>query len=85
MCYLITRAFGRLWHNKKIYAFILLELVIGLTIIACQMNVSKAIEARLTEYERQFEKSGISIHYFGAEGSSFPVGSSKELPSPELS
>lgn len=68
MFYLIRRAFGRLWWNKKIYIFILLELVIGLTIIACQMNVSAAIEARLAEYERQFEKSGISIHYFLAEG-----------------
>ena len=68
MCYLIKRAFGRLWWNKKVYIFILLELVIGLTIIACQVNVSKAIEERLEEYERQFEKSGISIHYFLSEG-----------------
>lgn len=68
MFYLIRRAFGRLWRNKKIYIFILLELVIGLTIIACQVNVSEAIEVRLAEYERQFEKSGISIHYFLEEG-----------------
>lgn len=68
MFYLIRRAFGRFWWNKKTYIFILLELVIGLTIIACQINVSEAIEERLTEYEEQFEKSGISIHYFLSEG-----------------
>lgn len=74
MFYLIRRAFERLWWNKKIYIFVLLELVIGLTIIACQINVSRAIEARLTEYERQFEKSGISIQYFLAEGAAFAGG-----------
>ncbi len=74
MGYLIGRAFGRLGWNKKIYIFILLELVMGLTIIACQINVSTAIEARLAEYERQFEKAGISINYYLAEGDTFSGG-----------
>lgn len=74
MCYLMKRALGRLWWNKKVYIFILLELVIGLTIITCQMNVSEAIEERLKEHERQFEKSGISIHYFLSEGNALSGG-----------
>ncbi len=74
MFYLIRRAFGRLWWNRKIYIFILLELVIGLTIIACQKNVSEAIEARLVEYERQFEKSGISIQCFLSESDALSGG-----------
>ncbi|MBQ7954211.1 MAG: hypothetical protein IJ282_00520 [Lachnospiraceae bacterium] len=64
MFYLVSRAMRRLKWNAKIYGFIVLELVVGFTIIASQINVAKSIERRLYEYEKQYTESGISINAY---------------------
>ena len=66
--YILNRAIRRLWWNRKIYGFILIELVAGLVIIASQINVTIGIRQRLNDYEGQFNEKGIAINaYVGDE------------------
>lgn len=67
MLYLVNRALRRLKWNIKIYVFIVLELVIGFTIIANQMNVTYAVEERLEAFKTQYTESGISVNAYSKD------------------
>lgn len=71
MLYLVDRAVRRLLWNMKIYVFILLELIVGFTMIACQINAAVAIRQRLSEYENQYTKSGLSINAYTKDTNNF--------------
>ena len=77
MEYLLGRAIGRLWRNRKVYIVLLAELTAGLVIIACQMNTALAVRQRMEKYREQFSESGVTINAYvdgkGGEDVGLPV------------
>lgn len=53
MSYIIHRAVRKLWLHKKVYFFLLIELVLGISIILCGFHSSICATQRLETYQAQ--------------------------------
>lgn len=53
MSYIIYRAVRKLWLHKKVYFFLLIELVLGISIILCGFHSSICATQRLETYQAQ--------------------------------
>ena len=64
MNYIFFRAVRRLKRNYKIYAALVLELMVGLVILATQINVKSGIKSRLEIFNQNYNKYTISLEAF---------------------
>lgn len=67
MKYSIYRAFQKLWINKKTYAVVALELIIGMTVVLCGISSTYSARLRLDLYTKQIGEQGVVIEYSGSE------------------
>ena len=68
MLYPLYRAVQKLWLNRKTYLFLLIEFVLGTTVVLCGYLSGRAATYRLEAYEMQSRKNSISIQYYGGDG-----------------
>ena len=68
MLYPLYRAVQKLRLNRKTYLFLLIEFVLGTTVVLCGYLSGRAATYRLEAYEIQSRKNSISIQYYGGDG-----------------
>lgn len=64
MKYTIHRALNKLWNNRIIYLFLLIELSIGISVTLCGHLSSRSAQKRLDEYYSQFEIGEMVVEYY---------------------
>lgn len=72
MLYPLYRAVQKLWLNRKTYLFLLIEFVLGTTVVLCGYLSGRAATYRLEAYEMQSRKTVYPFSIMAAMVSMLP-------------
>ncbi len=64
MLYLFSRAFQKLWINRKTYFFIILELGIAISVVLCGICSKYSAKSKLVLCKQQIGMDGAAIEYY---------------------